>query len=1058
MSDTKLVSPLLDGFALGAPMNSHSGVCCCPAMKENSDNKYIVKIISVPAAQVQLDALLLTGAYTDPAAALDYFRQQADDIAAEAEFLQKMSKLEGFLPYEGWQVTPMKKNRLGYHVYLVSDYRRSLEKYMHTSAITHLEAVNLGLDMCDALAMCRRAGYIYVDLKPTNIFLSGDKEYRIGDLGFVSMDFLKYTSMPEKYISTYTAPELKDVMNPLNETVDTYALGMVLYRIFNNGALPALPQDPSLPLSAPCNADPQMAAIILKACAPKNEDRWQDPGEMGKALVEYMQSNTINDVPIAPVLTTPGDEDADTSVTATAEDPADTEKTRRFDPGELTATAAEANAQSQADSQPEAPAVSSETVILNIPVEAAPETAAVEPTAPAEPEAPAAPEVNAEPEVAAPAPEPQPAEPAQKPESAPRAPTRKPSAPKMVPPAMMNAAGAPVGMRSEATAAANSSVSPAAPKQPAAPAAKPAAARPAGAVAVAQKPETKNADAFDLDSELKEVEALLYGSGGTPTATAKPTGSITPTIRNPVNFQSTAVEQPAPKKHIFLKLFVTLLILCLLAAVGYGGYWFYQNYYLQTVESISIKGSEKQMVVELNTDIDDALLSVACADVYGNTIRKNVQNKQAVFTDLKADALYKVTVEIAGLHKLVGQISDVYTTEGQTEIVSFSAVTGQEDGSVLLSLTVHGHEPDEWIVTCTPEEGEEIVHNFTGHSTTVKGLSVSTEYIFRLTASDGTTLMGEDAILFTPTSVIPAENLTVISRSDGKMTLTWSSPEDMRVDTWSVRCYSDNYDETQATAETLITFSGIEDDKAYTIEVTAAGMTQPTRLAVTANPINIKNVRVDESKQDSLKVTWTFDGKAPEGGWLLFYTVDGSKTQEVMKCTEASAVITPRIPTASYDFLIQATDNTSVFNNDYNYVCPDGGLFSSHGISSYKMTTKLLPTPSEEGWLGDKVSSDTFTDKFTSGQKISAVVVVNANFYLNPREDISVMYVIRDAEGKVIYDLIHEEATEWYAMFFDGDYHQCELNIPEVPTEPGEYQLDLYFNHAYVNSTPFSII
>ena len=78
MSESNLVSPLLDGFALGAPMSSRPGVCCCPAMKEGSDQKYIVKILSMPASQTQLDALLLTGAYKDPAAALDYYRQSVD--------------------------------------------------------------------------------------------------------------------------------------------------------------------------------------------------------------------------------------------------------------------------------------------------------------------------------------------------------------------------------------------------------------------------------------------------------------------------------------------------------------------------------------------------------------------------------------------------------------------------------------------------------------------------------------------------------------------------------------------------------------------------------------------------------------------------------------------------------------------------------------------------------------------------------------------------------------------------------------------------------------------
>lgn len=182
MSEPKLISPLLDGFVIGNPMSNHDGVQCLPAMKENSEEKYIVKIISIPASQVQLEALLLTGAYKDPADAMDYFKETADKVIQEAESLQKLSKLEGFLSYEGWQIAPM-ENGLGYQVYLLGTYKRSLEKYMRRNQLTHLEAINLSLDLCAALAIARRDGFLFIDLKPGNIFISKNKEYRIGDLG-----------------------------------------------------------------------------------------------------------------------------------------------------------------------------------------------------------------------------------------------------------------------------------------------------------------------------------------------------------------------------------------------------------------------------------------------------------------------------------------------------------------------------------------------------------------------------------------------------------------------------------------------------------------------------------------------------------------------------------------------------------------------------------------------------------------------------------------------------------------------------------------------------------
>ena len=213
MSDPKLISPLLDGFAMGSPLGEHDGVRCCPAIRENSDKKYIVKIIAIPASQVQMDALLLAGAYRDPADAMDYFKRQGEDVMKEAELLKKLSALEGFLPYEAWQMEPITKHRLGYEVYLVSSYKRSLDKYVRRNPVTHLEAMNMGLDLCDALSVCRQAGALYVDLKPSNVFLSEKKEYRIGDLGFVSLDALSYTALPDKYRSPYSPPELSELVS-----------------------------------------------------------------------------------------------------------------------------------------------------------------------------------------------------------------------------------------------------------------------------------------------------------------------------------------------------------------------------------------------------------------------------------------------------------------------------------------------------------------------------------------------------------------------------------------------------------------------------------------------------------------------------------------------------------------------------------------------------------------------------------------------------------------------------------------------------------------------------
>ena len=96
MSDPKNISPLLDGFTLGTPFSEHHGVVCCPAIKENSNKKYIVKVISVPATQAQFDAMLLAGAYKDPGDAMEYFRDIGENILREAELLKPLKS--NYLP------------------------------------------------------------------------------------------------------------------------------------------------------------------------------------------------------------------------------------------------------------------------------------------------------------------------------------------------------------------------------------------------------------------------------------------------------------------------------------------------------------------------------------------------------------------------------------------------------------------------------------------------------------------------------------------------------------------------------------------------------------------------------------------------------------------------------------------------------------------------------------------------------------------------------------------------------------------------------------------------
>ena len=315
MSAPRLISPLLDNFVMGEPIFDRGGVRILPAMEQGKEEKYIVKIISIPANQSQVDALLITGAYKDADAVNGYFSELADGVIREAEILNQLSNAGGFDGFTNMQVVPMDDGN-GFDVYLLAPYRSSWARLCQQKQVTQLDGYNLALDICASLSVARRNGYIFANLKPESISVSPTGSYHINDLGLIGLDYLQYSSLPTGYFSAYTAPEVADAYSSLNSTMDVYALGMVLYEIFNGG-LPFEGERATITeYPAPAYADEEFAQIILKAVHPDPSARWQDPTEMGQAIVSVMQRKGVSDAPILPPVEIAVEETEETPVIA----------------------------------------------------------------------------------------------------------------------------------------------------------------------------------------------------------------------------------------------------------------------------------------------------------------------------------------------------------------------------------------------------------------------------------------------------------------------------------------------------------------------------------------------------------------------------------------------------------------------------------------------------------------------------------------------------------------------------------------------------------------------
>ncbi len=1022
MSEPKLISPMLDGFSMGEPFSNHHGVRCCPAMSSNSDSKYIVKIISIPASQIQLQALLLTGAYQSEAAARDYFLELAQGIVAEADILGKLSKKEGFLPFEDHQIVP-KENEVGYDVYLLSSYRRTLTRYLRKTNMTHLSAINLGLDLCAALTVARRAGYLYADLKPENIFVCNDREFRIGDLGFLKLDSLKFTSIPERCISAYTAPEIIDAFSDINPTIDIYGAGLILYQIYNGGALPFDGRATADALPAPAYADYELAEIILKACAPDPNDRWQDPYEMGQALVAYMQRNGVNDTPI--VTSTEAHDEETAEETADDQEIPDIADESTEDPAVeqicLDDFYEYFTQEDQAPEQPEDESIpddepeetdSDDDDYLNLSFL---DALLGDDTVPSEEMADdiTYDEVSADTSsilsmaddlISDNIPEEEPDD------------TPVPVVPMSEVVQLMDGATKVI-------------------KAP---------------VATVDVPDTELTDE-DGESDDEWPENTIDDADDEDTEDSGDMKAARRKSAERKSVQRRSIKKKTGKKKLSGKLIALISILLLLCALAVGSYLFYKDYYLRTVNTLTLEGSEDQLVVKVSANVDESLLTVLCFDTYGIPLSSSVKDGKAVFTGLTPNTLYRVKVEVEGLRKLTGKIEDSYTTPVQTDILTFTAVTGTEPGTAILSFTVDGMDSTAWSVRYWAEGVEEKTTIFSGHMVNISDLISGKTYTFRLEAGNSLYITGNDTLEYTAVDPVVAENLAITGCTENSLDVSWTVQEGANVESWTVRCYSDSgYDETIVTADTAVTFTGLNGNEAHTVEVLANGMSTGNRCYMTANAVTISNVNATQNKSNLL-LTWEYTGNTPTGPWILTYNVDGAAYKEMVRTNTNSAVITPLVPGAEYSVSILLEDGTTVFTEPVTVSAPEAQRFSGYFTGADYITARMCRTPGKTNWTHNDLKNSDYTDTFKKGEKGSFVLHTSRNY--DPVNDvITTMYVIHKEDGTLVSSNITQQTWRnmWYKKY-------CELDIPALPADPGTYTIAIYFNGAFVHSQNFQI-
>lgn len=113
MSEFRMVSPLLDHMTVVRTETDSAGHEHIILKRENTEDRFVLKLLSVPESQSKAQALILSGAYADEKAVQDYYSRVVDEIRAELEQEKKLAEDGHFVALEGYQVEKSRTARSG---------------------------------------------------------------------------------------------------------------------------------------------------------------------------------------------------------------------------------------------------------------------------------------------------------------------------------------------------------------------------------------------------------------------------------------------------------------------------------------------------------------------------------------------------------------------------------------------------------------------------------------------------------------------------------------------------------------------------------------------------------------------------------------------------------------------------------------------------------------------------------------------------------------------------------------------------------------------------------
>jgi len=206
------------------------------------------------------------------------------------------------------------------HMFIVMEYceGRTLKQVIEKETLSIKKVLDIGIQVCEGLAMAHEKGIVHRDIKSDNIMLTPRGQVKIMDFGLAKLKGATKLTKTRSTLGTlaYMSPEQAQG-EEVDQRSDIFSFGVVLYELLT-GKLPFAGEHQAAVIYSIINEEPQPIArfnnqvsakledMVFKALAKDLEERYQHIDDLladlrhEKKSLEYVKTGQIPKEAIAP--------------------------------------------------------------------------------------------------------------------------------------------------------------------------------------------------------------------------------------------------------------------------------------------------------------------------------------------------------------------------------------------------------------------------------------------------------------------------------------------------------------------------------------------------------------------------------------------------------------------------------------------------------------------------------------------------------------------------------------------------------------------------------------